>query len=164
MLSIDPGYAAMGWALWTGKHLKAKLLQAGVFQEKSRVTNVTWHQKVNAFQERLFVLLNIPFGKTINYVVCEEMQMMGGRGGAAAANTSLLGLAGTVGMWAAWAYTYEATFQLAPVSTWKGNLPKSVVAKRVKEKLSKPELQLLTRNTSHDWDAVGIGLWFQGRF
>lgn len=45
---------------------------------------------------------------------------------------------------------------MVPVIKWKGQLPKEVVIKRIKRLLPKAQA------TSHDWDAIGIGLYLKG--
>jgi len=52
--------------------------------------------------------------------------------------------------------------QFVPVkpSTWKGQLPKSIVTDRIITRLGKEWAQTSGVKT-HAWDAVGIGLWFK---
>lgn len=159
ILAIDPGYRAMGWAVLGTKH--PNLYMAGVLAESRKVKTTSWHYSVRQMQLGLRAL---SYTYHITDVVVEEMQIMGGTGGFATARTSLMGLAGTVGMWASWAYQHGYKFHLAPIPKWKGQMKKQTVAKRIRKILSKSEVDILSKNTSHDWDAVGIGLWFQGSF
>lgn len=157
ILAIDPGYASTGWALFS-----EELIHTGVFQVKHK-SALPWYKVVDVWQDRLSRILR-DYVLQIETVVCEEMQIMGGAGGYATARTSLMGMAGSVGMWAAWTYVIEAEFSLAPIPQWKGQMPKALVNKRIQKILTPGELKLLTPNKSHDWDAAGIGLWYQGRF
>ena len=55
------------------------------------------------------------------------------------------------------------TVETVDVPTWKGQLPKEVVIKRIKKIL--PEYAIGQLNLEKDmWDAVGIGLWKFGYF
>lgn len=51
---------------------------------------------------------------------------------------------------------------------WKGQLPKAVCQKRVFSRLTKKEITLaswgLVKLDHNAWDAIGIGLYFLGRF
>jgi len=46
--------------------------------------------------------------------------------------------------------------KLVTVGNWKGQLPKKVVQQRILRILPK------VKATSHDWDAIGIGLFIKG--
>lgn len=162
-LSVDPGYAACGWVLWhfelnrTGKW---SIEQAGVMHSDTKAKNTSYFRTnvmIDGLQDRL--------GYTpLECLVCEEMQIMGGAGGYASSRTTILPLCAAVGQWARWIHSKGGRFVPAPVSEWKGQLPKDVVNDRVKKLLSRKDLEALSPDRSHDWDAAGIGLWYLGRF
>jgi hypothetical protein len=52
------------------------------------------------------------------------------------------------------------TFVPVKPSTWKGQLPKSIVADRITTRLGQEWVEASGVKT-HAWDAVGIGLWFR---
>lgn len=166
MLSFDPGTRAMGFCLWgnliVGDSTRGKyrpLLEAFVLTPRDKAT---WQQSVVDIVAQLedrFAL------ETIKLCVSEWPEVMGGEK-AFAANQSgdILKLAYAVGAVMQWAISCKAaSYQIVPVTTWKGQLPKAVVADRVKVRVGN-SYTLLSRNMSHDWDAAGIGLWAQGRF
>lgn len=53
------------------------------------------------------------------------------------------------------------TVELVPVNDWKGQLPKSLVTKRIKNILGE---EVCKGIDTHAWDAVGIGLYCKGHF
>jgi hypothetical protein len=55
--------------------------------------------------------------------------------------------------------SHPMRFSLLPVNTWKGQLPKEVVKKRIQRILGD---DLCKRLKSHDVDACGMGLFLQG--
>lgn len=163
LLSIDPGYAAMGWVLWKEptKIDTWYVEDAGVLKPRSVAEILNSFDAVN---DMISQLENRFHYMRPNVLICEEPQIMGGPGGYAAARTSVLGLAAAAGAWSAWIHLNRGQFVPAPVVQWKGQLSKQTVNKRIKSVLSPKELKLLTQPASHDWDAAGIGLWYQGRF
>jgi hypothetical protein len=57
--------------------------------------------------------------------------------------------------------------KFVPVGTWKGQLPKDVVAQRLVKLLDRDKCKVqmsILEQPSHDWDAVGIGMHALGRF
>jgi hypothetical protein len=60
------------------------------------------------------------------------------------------------------AYHCEGIVLVKP-SEWKGQLPKSVVERRLRVTLGNSVCRDLGIE-SHAWDAIGIGLWARGRF
>jgi Holliday junction resolvasome RuvABC endonuclease subunit len=162
MMSVDPGYNAMGWALWDRVLVnKYELNACGVIVSSKTEKVFNSFDRVNDMIDQ--------WQNTFCYMrpdilVCEEVTVMDGPGGYAAARTSLMGLAGAVGQWATWIHLNRGKFVPAPVVKWKGQLPKVAVNKRIRSILRPKEVKLLSKPASHDWDAVGIGLWYQGRF
>lgn len=158
MMSIDPGYAAMGIVTWIKlAQGKWELHRARVVKPKSK--HETWYTAVDDMMRQLDVV-----GLNVDIVVCEEMTVMSGPSAYATARTSLMGLAGAVGMWARWTMDYNGKFVLAPIPQWKGQCSKRIVNARIKRILKPQEIKKLSSPASHDWDAAGIGLWYQGRF
>jgi hypothetical protein len=54
-------------------------------------------------------------------------------------------------------------FRLVKPSQWKGQLPKTIVIDRLRRKLGRKQCDDLGIEKDA-WDAVGIGMWAQGRF
>ncbi|GAH42403.1 unnamed protein product [marine sediment metagenome] len=57
-----------------------------------------------------------------------------------------------------------AKWILVPVNEWKGQLPKPVVVRRVRQVLGKLEDEQGKTIATHAIDATGIGLWVKGAF
>lgn len=89
-------------------------------------------------------------------VYCEFPQFFSSAGGQmCAARGDLAKLTFLVGRIAESCYHHQVKFVPVEVNTWKGQLPKEVVEKRVCNKLGIRHGKI----TSHAMDAVGIGMW-----
>lgn len=97
-------------------------------------------------------------------LICEQPEMFfSGKGIVTAASGSLNKLSFMVG--AIWSVCMDedVAFYHAPVTKWKGQLPKDVTIDRIKllydaAGMPYPKLK------SHEWDALGIALWWKGLF
>jgi len=142
-LSIDPGTKEMGWALWEDNELQICGLARG--------TN--WVESVLALPRF-----------TIEKLTIEDQQIY--RHSPVNAH-SLLAVARVVG--AVVAHYGFPKFVLVPPAQWKGQLPKDVCGRRTLSKLTEQELHQVEvapcpASLRHNlMDAVGIGLWANGR-
>jgi len=151
-MAIDPG-VEWGWALFR----QYDLVVTGVVKPPTRLD--FWER----VQTGNTILKNLLTNYQPSEVVCEWPNFQGlasgGRGGGDLGDIGKLHF--IIGNFARVCQEKEIPFFLAPVTVWKGNLPKDVVNARLQKIL--PEEQL-TGVKSHAWDAVGIGVWRQGRF
>lgn len=160
-LSIDPGVNAVGWALWDydkWEHFEAPLC-VGV--TKPRIGSIDPFEKMTAVLRRMNAAFDLG---ALKLVVCEWAQFRAGSavGHSAAVRDDYGHLCHNHGMFHWWALSKNAQFKPAPVSIWKGNLPKQIVEERITRGLGSCLARDGTRITSHAWDAVGIGLWAKG--
>ena len=143
MFTIDPGISGTGWALWDDE---GKLKFSGVITPPARFK---WEDKCQIVIKQLMTKWR---GAREVYVEFPAM-MGGGRGVVTASSGALVKLTILVGM-----IMNEFSAKPITVASWKGQLPKEIVEKRVKELLPKCKAK------SHAIDAIGIGLYIQGRF
>ena len=149
-LTIDPGIQGTGYAVWD---FKGTLIKCGVIVAPGKYI---WEEKMHSIAHEL----------TNHTYRCEKVyieypQKFGGVMGDMVSNKGDLGKLFTC---AGYFIGYlRCPFELVPVNKWKGQLPKRIVNQRVEKILSEKEQMLLSVNHSHDWDAVGIGLYVQGR-
>lgn len=166
LLSIDPGLTGTGWALWrTNKrpHSVGVIKQGGTGNE--------WHLRAQGIAEQLIFLCD-----NCEDIVSHRIQVVAEFTEFHAAASSSMGwktgdlqrltfLCGVIA-----GRMHPRQFLPVTASGWKGQLPKVVAAKRIEKiigahhcsRLGLPEIQ--KRADTHAWDAVGIGLWFLGRF
>lgn len=167
MISIDPGLNGTGWALWD--RAKAEKLvrpfASGAIpktnNEESLSNRAAW----------ICTALDMICKKNQVCELCiEQAQFMeGGKGLAAARDGDLVTLSILTGMIVGnmWRIrdgvtsTYGWSTHLIPVSKWKGNLSKDKCEYRINKILPKWENQ---SGTTHEADAVGIGLYAKGFF
>jgi len=158
LLSIDPGLAVKGgtgWAMWTDDVLVA----AGL------ATTRAYSLEVRLKEIEAIVKFECA-GRFVHEVVIEQMQVytLDKQKGD---QNDLIDLSLLGGRLSALA----ETLTLVRPGTWKGQVPKSVLAKRARATLGPGELQAFKRGVTgvaksahHNvWDAVGIGLWRLGR-
>jgi len=167
LLSVDPGTEAIGVAVWGDirytpeNRVMRTLIEGLVIRPQSM--KWAWHDKVLSMTQQLEEFVG---DFNFHILAIEWPHIMGGaRGMAANQGGTLLKLAYSVGAIAQWCQSRRRCDVLVcPVFQWKGQLPKSVVAKRIRKRLTASEIAVLSGNESHDWDACGIGLYQQGRF
>ncbi len=145
MITIDPGMTGTGWAIWDN----GRLQRYGVITPPK---NFKWQDKCLCVVKQLRALGWTMEGRQEAYV--EQPALMGGaKGDVTARSGGLVKLTLLVGM-----IMNELDAKGVEVRDWKGQLPKEVVEKRVRELLPKCKAK------SHAIDAVGIGLYILGRF
>jgi hypothetical protein len=142
LFTIDPGIAGTGWAYF----IHGKLRYHGVLTPP---TKLTWQEKSNWIVRQLKNLA------PKNGVVCVEQPALfgGAKGSVTASSGSLVKLTLLVGR-----IMQELNAEGIEVREWKGQLPKAVVEKRIRVILPNCTAK------SHDWDAIGIGLYKLGVF
>ena len=144
-ITIDPGTNGCGYAVWTDKW---KLLRHGVVSSSTK----TWELKMEDIAKKLKFIC----GDIITKAYVEEPQKFHGTfGNMVADRGDLVKLSIFVG--------YIKGYLGIPVESvkvidWKGQLPKDVVIKRIKRLLPTVNAK------SHDWDAIGLGLYLKGEF
>lgn len=148
LLAIDPGLSGTGWAIWyanTGIPHSVGVIPAMKGEDLAiRCLNIT---------------SLLPYFNDGSVIVCEfpefqegSQRSMGWRKGDLQKLTFLVG-------YIAGCYP-KCRFVPVKPSTWKGQLPKAIVADRITDRLGKAAVEELKIKT-HAWDAVGIGLWFR---
>lgn len=161
ILAVD-GALEVGWALWDSGSWKAgeNPCQVGVIVPRSRPN---WRTR----GEDMFG----DFASTIGQfepgpgstAFLELPAFFESGGGASARTGSLVKLSMAVG--GIWRTLDILGFnvEFVPVQEWKGQTKKEHTIRRVKKRLGEDMCSRLGI-TSHAWDAVGIGLYKQGRW
>lgn len=158
LIALDPGVDGSGAALWNLR-LNTTVPQHVAVWNPPR--SMDWESRVIWLGDKLNTWLT---DRTL--VVCEMMEYQ------ASAKRSLAWKRGDlqktvylIGHWSGMAYNGwpGVHFLPVPVRDWKGQLPKAVVASRVRSILTLRTIEELGMSkNSHDWDAVGLGLWALG--
>ena len=157
-LSIDPGLNGTGWALWGDRRLRAVGIITARRNASSR-TSVPFEVRAHqiACEVVALTLAHLAQDVIVEYPSYFESSL----GQTVARSGDLLKLTTLVGIISGRVHPLPCV--LVPVNTWKGQLPKSIVEKRVKRIIGLEKFNRL-RVRSHAIDAVGIGLWSLGRF
>lgn len=184
-VSVDPGVVTLGFAIWDartwGGAVVPQPLQTGAFNLKWGRQSIGSDRspREGAEQAALKVVeyLERQITKSkwghVDQVWCERMEFRSNHVGIAAID-DVLNVAFACGAVGHMAGKLGAAFHPAPVSIWKGNMTKLQVATRILKRWGlqdhDEEMQTLggmlsdPQAPSHDWDAVGIGLFGQGFF
>jgi len=154
-ITIDPGLE-FGYALWDfleyQKNNPRSLFSAGIFKSGSG-----WKNKLLSTTYSLSDLCEV---YKIRKAVIEQPQFFASSGGTmVAARGDLIKLSMAAGAVAGVVGLYCRNVIFAPVTTWKGQLPKKIVEQRIFQIYDQ---DLPVPLSSHMWDAVGIGLWDLG--
>lgn len=150
---IDPSVQSMGVAVWTTKRWRLK--KSPSFTRLIRSAGENWIMKsFNQIRQlETELLLSSP-----DIVYIEMPQFFEtGRGMTAQRSGSIQKLAAFVGMLIN--HFGEKKIRLITPSTWKGQLPKDVVIKRIKKRWSNGGYPTFKADV---WDAVGMGMWKMG--
>ena len=154
MISIDPGFNT-GWAYWERK----TLIDFGSFNSVYAP-----HKDQYQFFPDMFRTFKFELFKSLKLrpttVVIEKVNLWGGsmKSMASAKRGDLFQLAYLIGGYYQICSMKKFIFniQLISVNEWKGQMPKIVVANRIRNKLG------ITLPNDHISDAVGIGLSILG--
>jgi hypothetical protein len=153
MLSVDPGLSGTGWVLWDSSDRPVK---AGILTPRAAEP---LFDRCRYIAQNLY---KIQFKNQDFLLVCEYPRVFDSAiGQAVARRGDLVKLAVLVGVIAG--RCRSSSFVPMPVNEWKGTLPKPVVERRVQAILGVNRCRKLGAK-SHIYDALGIGLHFQGRF
>lgn len=162
-ISIDPGIRGTGIAVWDADLWKHRSniypIQTAVYeppQDEDWVlaTSTLWKWFNTYMDENDLVPLKFH---------CEFPHYMQSDKGVAATNKGLIyKLSFLVGTFNCMALERGIVLDPILVRDWKGQLPKEAVIKRIKR--IAPDIEKRVWPTSHDWDAIGIGLYAQKLF
>ena len=157
IVSVDPGIE-MGWAAWEDGNFKCSAGgppdYAGVL-----IPCVSWNWRARVHW------LRVEFRKLLkdlrcDSIHCEQPEFFDSTvGHTAARRGDLVKLILVTGILVG----QVSSFKLYPVREWKGQLPKSVVNRRIEEIVGHKDRAGINFK-SHAWDAVGVGLYAQGLF
>lgn len=175
--AIDPGTVTMGLALFDAKARERSKTPRPLFAAAHTMgASHRGGAEQNAFRMG-DVFRNAVKGYRLEIVYCERMEFLPSARGHAAI-TDVLGVAFACGVLGQISRELKATFHAVPVTKWKGQLSKDQVARRILKKwgmegpckkscpCDDAPLSFMSdpRSPSHDWDAVGIGLFGMGFF
>jgi hypothetical protein len=148
--TVDPGVSGLGWAVWNDEQLEA---YGNIYADK-RYTTWTARASEIELKFRQEVLLKYPLKKV--YIEFPEYQT-GATGHAANVKGDVLILACLIGFLGCSCLSMAIPWIPVLVSDWKGQLKKEIVELRIRKVI--PDLKA----KSHAVDAIGIGLWLQGK-
>jgi len=171
ILTVDPGVYTMGACLWDEKEWfsdKLALPELAVnidLNDKERKKTEPM-QAMNAMVQSLRPWFE---EETITYCYCEKPQIWtSARGMAGAIKGHVLQLEMFRGILFSLCQEFNAEFKDVKILDWKGQLPKLQVNKRLRSIILKEyrctwDVAMLSKG-EHDWDALGIGFYLQGKF
>lgn len=156
-ITIDPGLTGTGWAIWDTKTQIAPLL-AGVWvaPQKEKGRDLTWLNRCH--------WLALKLGMTCAAVGVEACWIEypiffdDAEGHMGMKKGDIPKLIMLVGAMSYALHLGDVVCHLPSVREWKGQLSKQQVRIRCIKRLGEETCRGLK---SHDWDAVGIGLWVQ---
>lgn len=161
LLAIDPGLNSMGWAFWRITPSVRPPTATGLIKAPRKLElapRALW--VATQMDERLRTLGSMG-GSVGHYeidIVSEYPAWHGIQLGWAAGD--LQKLVFLVGVLAGY-FSKAHSFTPVTPGEWKGQLPKSVVTRRLIKRFGPGATQEWEKDV---WDAVGIGLWKMGRF
>lgn len=160
--TIDPGLGGTGWAVWsreTAADVVAPVASGCILPCKlDEQTGWNWERVAAdmAFRMHTYTRGNSCF----EYLIELPQLMDSGVGQIAARSGDLVKLTVITGMILGIASVHNAgRIEGVTPTKWKGNIDKDETAFRVRRAL--PNWKPKT-NTSHEMDAVGLGLWAKG--
>jgi len=163
LISVDPGVGGTGWAVWKSSSVfkTGNLINYGVIHSKDSSSN--WMERAGSIVLQFNHVLDTYLLSEDKKVVLEFPNFMQGSGGRmVAARGDLVKLSVLTGMLMTCVLAHKAKIQIVSPVQWKGQLPKWVASSRVREILKD---RIGNKKISdHAMDAIGIGLWAEGKF
>jgi hypothetical protein len=156
-LTIDPGLGGTGWAVWSRETFKALCppMDSGAIVIARGDRPWWWHCIEIAHRVQCIMTQSAS-----GVVYVEQPQFMeAGKGLAAARGGDLIKLTSMFGAIMGACNNQSRQFCPVPIPEWKGNMPKDVFEPRIRSRI--PKWSPKTK-TSHEIDAVGIGLFVKG--
>lgn len=155
-LGVDPGLNGTGWALLYNESGETVLHSHGIFFHG--ITDSLVRRSMHYSEDLQNTLKQ--FMDKVNEVCIEYPAYFDTTSGNMIAKRGdLTKLTFLVGVLTKTVQSLKIKVTLVPVNTWKGQLPKEVVKRRILKKLGENQCRNLK---SHDWDAVGLGLYGLG--
>lgn len=161
-VTIDPGLGGTGWALWSRESFSRLVPphSSGSIELPSSMDDWPWQRRATQLAGLLWQVLSC---RAVGELYIEEPAFHeSGHGIAAARSGDLIKLAVTAGILVGagcGAGNPPLTPIMVPISSWKGSVSKDIIAQRVMKRL--PNWKPSTK-TTHEMDAVGIGLFVKG--
>lgn len=152
-LSVDPGLGGTGLACW----IDGELIRTEVIIAHNRKADFTDRAESIAQQVRV-----IAVNHGAESIACEypEYFANSASGEMVARRGDLLKLTFLVGVIAGRCAPVD--FVAVPVGVWKGQVSKDTIERRIRRRLGDSLCRSMGIRT-HAWDAVGVGLYMQGR-
>lgn len=171
IVGVDPGLNGTGVAVVERYDTGLSIMGAAVLYvpNKQRQDSWTWRAEYLAVElERTIheLIPNAHLLATNVGIVCEFPQMFGSAGSRMGFSTGdLVKLAHLVGVFHGTVLHQmnERLFHPVEVNTWKGQMPKDVVMRRL-QKFYREDPESLEGIETHAWDALGIATWAHGAF
>jgi hypothetical protein len=171
ILTVDPGVFTMGACLWDEKEwyserLALPELAVNVDLKEHERKRTEPMQAMNAIVQMLRPWFE---EDPITYCYCEKPQIWtSARGMAGAIKGHVLQLEMFRGILFSLCQEFSTEFKDVKILDWKGQLPKQKVNKRLRDIILKEykrdwDVAMLSRG-EHDWDALGMGFYLQGKF
>jgi Holliday junction resolvasome RuvABC endonuclease subunit len=174
VIGIDPGTNFAGWAvtLWTqpklGKPWKGRYIDSGTVRAHE-LSHLNWRDRMDSIVEELItdlmdvVAAKLNVVKQVIVVIEEATQFTGSERGEAAirghALIALIAIAYTLRSEINWAMWNEDIVDrkliMVTPPKWKGQVPKEVMAARIKRDWSEVNCESLD-----EFDAIGLARWY----
>jgi hypothetical protein len=156
-ITIDPGLGGTGWATWNRFERKRLTAPNDSGSIPAPSADLSMWRRIDCILTQIQMVCH---RELVFEVIVECPQFFeGGRGLAAARDGDLVSLSILAGAILAVATRKSESGHLVTVNEWKGNMSKELTRERVSSKL--PDYRLRT-NTTHESDAVGLGLYVKG--
>lgn len=150
LLAIDPGLNGTAWALFrSGRFINSSTLRSP--------KDCKWPDSLAWFGSQVRQIANTNHADVVAIEWPEFHQSAGGM--VVAKSGSLIKLTSLAG--ALYGFLNEFPVELVPVRAWRGQVPEAVIKKRIRRRLGDEADRI---KTVHEWDAVGIGLYWMGDF
>lgn len=174
-MTVDPGLGGTGWALWSGAEPKTVIGRVQYPLSSGAITtdlpHDSWIRRVDDIAYQLMRVMY--FHNPVKRLYVEQPEFFeGGKGMTAARRGDLVKLVTTFGaILGRCAQFSQSPFDLdghtcnfipVEIIKWKGNLDKAVCNERVAKRL--PDFKPKRIVSTHEWDAIGIGLYLTGNF
>lgn len=159
-ITIDPGIGGTGVAVWDYDYFGRLVPPIASTSFGGKVKN-GWENSVAEISRQFGIYVRLYMPEKIYFELPALMNSAVGHIASQKGDLVKLAIAAGAIIGAA-AFTARTSFEAIPVATWKGQLPKAESTRRILERLPRGYFASYYKPTSHEIDAIGIGLHVKG--
>lgn len=162
ILTMDPGTSSVGLAFWRTVAFKASMTEKRLVRPPVLSRSLAMPPNTDKVSGAIELAERIVHDHDLRGVHEFHVEWMTVYGSRMDAANDLIGIAYFTGLMASKIVAVGGRVQAYTAMEWKGNMPKAITEARIRKVFDDAGHKLAARKSSHEMDAIGIGLFVQG--